>query len=59
MSTAQRANDTRQTPLDAVLARLRDCSGFPGLDNRFIRVALRTRRENNRLIKALRELLLP
>jgi threonine-phosphate decarboxylase len=38
---------------------VRDCSGFPGLDSRFIRVAIRTRRENNRLIKALRKLLLP
>ncbi|HUI46225.1 MAG TPA: threonine-phosphate decarboxylase CobD [Nitrospirota bacterium] len=38
---------------------VRDCTGFPGLDSRFIRVAIRTRRENNRLIKALRELLIP
>jgi len=33
MSTAQRANDPRQTPLEAVLARLRDCSGFPTLSS--------------------------
>lgn len=38
---------------------VRDCSGFPGLDSRFTRVAIRTRRENNRLIKAMRELLIP
>ncbi len=38
---------------------VRECSGFPGLDSRFIRIAIRTRRENNRLIKALRELLIP
>jgi threonine-phosphate decarboxylase len=38
---------------------VRDCTGFPGLDSRFIRVAIKTRRENNRLIKALRELLIP
>ena len=38
---------------------VRDCSGFPGLDSSFIRVAVRTRRENKRLIKALRELLIP
>lgn len=38
---------------------VRDCTGFPGLDSRFIRIAIRTRRENNRLIKALRELLIP
>jgi threonine-phosphate decarboxylase len=37
---------------------VRDCSGFPGLDSRFIRIAIRTRRENSRLIKALRELLI-
>jgi len=38
---------------------VRECTGFPGLDSRFIRVAIRTRRDNNRLIKALRELLIP
>jgi threonine-phosphate decarboxylase len=38
---------------------VRDCSSFPGLDERYIRIAVRTRRENNRLIKALRELMLP
>jgi len=37
---------------------VRDCSSFPGLDDRFIRIAVRTRRENKRLIKALRELLI-
>lgn len=36
---------------------VRDCSSFAGLDNRFIRITLRTRRENKRLIQALRELL--
>lgn len=38
---------------------IRDCSSFPGLGNRYIRIAVRTRRENNRLIQALRELLIP
>ena len=37
---------------------VRDCSSFPGLDDRFLRIAVRTRRENKRLIKALRLLLL-
>ncbi len=37
---------------------VRDCSTFPGLDNRYIRVAVRTRSENKRLIKTLRELLI-
>lgn len=37
---------------------LRDCSSFDGLDSRYLRIAVRTRRENIRLIKALRELLL-
>ena len=37
---------------------VRGCSSFPGLDSRFIRIAVRTQRENNRLIKAFRELLL-
>jgi threonine-phosphate decarboxylase len=38
---------------------VRDCSTFPVLDDRYIRIAVRTRRENNRLIKALREVVLP
>jgi threonine-phosphate decarboxylase len=38
---------------------VRDCSSFPGLDDRYIRIAVRTRRENNRLIRALREVVLP
>ncbi len=37
---------------------VRDCSSFSGLDDRFLRIAVRTRRENKRLIKALRKLLL-
>jgi threonine-phosphate decarboxylase len=37
---------------------LRDCSTFPGLDNRYLRIAVRTRSENKRLIKALRALLI-
>jgi threonine-phosphate decarboxylase len=37
---------------------VRDCSTFPGLDSRYIRIAVRTRRENDRLIKALREILI-
>lgn len=37
---------------------VRDCSSFPGLDDRFLRIAVRTHRENKRLIKALRKLLL-
>ncbi len=36
---------------------VRDCSSFPGLDGRYIRIAVRTRRENKRLIKACRKLL--
>jgi len=38
---------------------VRGCSSFPGLDNRYIRIAVRTRWNNIRLIKALRELLIP
>jgi len=37
---------------------VRDCSSFPGLENGYIRVGVRTRRENKRLVKALRELLI-
>ena len=36
---------------------VRGCSSFPGLDSGFVRIAVRTRRENGRLISALRELL--
>ncbi len=36
---------------------VRDCSSFPGLDNRFMRIGVRTGRENKRLVQALRELL--
>lgn len=36
---------------------VRDCSSFPGLDSGFVRIAVRTGRENRRLVKALRELL--
>jgi threonine-phosphate decarboxylase len=37
---------------------VRECSSIPGLDSRYIRIAVRTRRENNRFIKAIREQLL-
>lgn len=47
--------------LSAELARrgvlVRDCSGLPGLRGEFIRVAVRRRRENLRLISVLREAL--
>jgi threonine-phosphate decarboxylase len=35
---------------------LRDCSDFPGLDGRFIRIAVRKADENKKLIKVLREI---
>jgi threonine-phosphate decarboxylase len=34
---------------------IRDCSDFPGLDDRFFRVAVRSRNENERLVAALAE----
>lgn len=36
---------------------IRDCSNFRGLDNKYIRIAVRKRQENNRLINALAEIL--
>ncbi len=36
---------------------VRDCSSIPGLDNRYIRIAVRTWWQNRRLLKALREIL--
>jgi len=37
---------------------VREGSSIPGLDGRYIQIAVRTRRENKRLIRALRELLI-
>ena len=34
---------------------IRDCRNFPGLSDRFIRVAVRKRQDNNKLIEALRQ----
>jgi threonine-phosphate decarboxylase len=36
---------------------VRECSSFPGLDNRYVRIAVRTWWQNRRLLKALREIL--
>ncbi len=47
---------TEQLGLRGIL--IRDCSSFPGIGNRYVRVAVRTRRENERLVKALREILI-
>jgi threonine-phosphate decarboxylase len=35
---------------------IRDCSNFRGLDNHFIRIAVRKKEENSKLIKTLKEL---
>ncbi len=35
---------------------IRDCSTFRGLDNKFIRIAVRTHKENVKLVKALEEI---
>jgi len=37
---------------------IRDCSSFPNLNNRFVRIAVRTRRENERLLAALRDVIM-
>jgi threonine-phosphate decarboxylase len=34
---------------------VRDCSSFPMLGNSYVRLAVRTREENERLVKALRK----
>jgi threonine-phosphate decarboxylase len=49
---------TLREKLSAQGMLVRDCSTFPGLDGRYIRIAVRTRRENRRLIKSLRAMLL-
>ncbi|MGD2106712.1 MAG: histidinol-phosphate transaminase [Nitrosopumilaceae archaeon] len=35
---------------------IRDCSSIRGLDNNFIRIAVKTRRENQKLLRALKEI---
>lgn len=56
--------DVRRTGLTAAQLKeemlkrgilIRDCSSFRGLDEFYVRVAVRTRRENERLLEALRE----
>ncbi len=37
---------------------VRDCSNYPGLDGRYLRIAVRTRDENSRLIAAMREIII-
>jgi threonine-phosphate decarboxylase len=37
---------------------VRDCSSFPGLGNRYVRIVVRTRKENKRLVQALSEFLI-
>ncbi len=47
---------------DELLVRgiaVRECSSFSGLDERFFRIAIRTRRENDRLIAALGHIVQP
>lgn len=47
---------TRALGLRGVL--IRDCSTFPGLDNRYVRIAVKTRRQNEKLLRSLREFLI-
>ena len=35
---------------------IRDCSNFRGLNNNYIRVAVKTRKENQRLVHALEDI---
>jgi threonine-phosphate decarboxylase len=45
-----------QEKLIAKKILIRDCSNFRGLDNKFIRVAVRTHKENVKLVRALEEI---
>jgi len=36
---------------------IRDCSNFKGLNNRYFRIAVRTRKENSQLIAAMKRIL--
>lgn len=55
-TTADGRSLTQALGLRGILVR--DCSTIPGLDNRFIRVAVRTRSENARLLTAIRDILM-
>jgi len=37
---------------------IRDCSSFPNLNSRFVRIAVRTRKENEKLLAALRDVIM-
>jgi threonine-phosphate decarboxylase len=37
---------------------IRDCRSFPGLGGGFMRIAVRGRKDNSRLLNALREILI-
>jgi threonine-phosphate decarboxylase len=58
---ARRDDGGNATDLTARLRKvgmlIRDCSDFPPLDHRYLRLAVRTEAENNRLLTALKELL--
>lgn len=54
VSSAETTLLVEKLALRGLLAR--DCSSFTGLDGRYLRIAVRTRWENERLIQALREL---
>ena len=45
-----------QEKLIAKKILIRDCSNFHGLDNKFIRIAVRTHKENVKLVRALEEI---
>ena len=45
-----------QEKLIAKKILIRDCSNFRGLDNKFIRIAVRTHKENVKLVRALEEI---
>lgn len=58
--------DTRNTGLTAAQLKekllehcilVRDCSSFRGLDEHFVRIAIRTREENEKLLKAMKAIL--
>ena len=52
-----RADETLGERLEARGALIRRCGNYPGLDDTWYRTAVRTRRENDALLAALREVL--
>jgi threonine-phosphate decarboxylase len=55
IKSKQKSNNLQKKLLKKKIL-IRDCSSFRGLDNNFIRIAVKTRKENQRLVHAMEKL---